>query len=352
MHWQNEPKDRLGPVVWLLVVIAIAGLLLFLSVNWTQAQDIELTWLPSVPLAFLNRDDFHWYLVSTEGRSEIAGPGELNLVWSPDGAYIAFESRRSGSNEIYVMDADGSNETRLTFSADNEYTNNPVWSPDGSMIAFEKDTEPTTVKPTNVDVYLMAPDGSNQRVLVNNSALNDGISWSPDGQFIAYSSNISGNFEIYIISIDGDRAITQQITDLQGSDRNPRWSPDGKMLAYVNYNNNLDDRQSTIQIVDLETRQAKTLGAEGYYNFNPLWSPDSQRIAFSVEHRYTMVADVASATIRWVFPNSSWLSWQNGSIIAITLSVENDPSIYIMDLNSGELHLVARNAIMPLWQPH
>ena len=63
----------------------------------------------------------------------------------------------AGNSEIYVMDADGSNQTRLTYSLRNDYT--PDWSPDGSKIVF------CSYRNNNWDVYVMNPDGSNQRQL-------------------------------------------------------------------------------------------------------------------------------------------------------------------------------------------
>src|SRR5581483_3869163 len=96
---------------------------------------------------------------------------------SPDGSKIVFVSNRDGKGEIYIMDADGSNQRNLTNNPAND--DSPAWSPDGSMIAFQSDREGT------VCIYIMNADGSNvRRVTTNPGARAD---WSHDGKRIAFS---------------------------------------------------------------------------------------------------------------------------------------------------------------------
>ena len=74
--------------------------------------------------------------------------GTSRLSWSPDGRYIAFESKRDGNWEIYVMDSDGSNPRRLTdHPAEDKY---PSWSPDGRYIAFQSNRDHD-----NWEIYVM-----------------------------------------------------------------------------------------------------------------------------------------------------------------------------------------------------
>jgi TolB protein len=73
----------------------------------------------------------------------------LNLAWSPDGTHFVYASTRTGYWEIFVVKADGSEETRLTKGM------NPTWSPDGALIAFESDRD------GNSEIYVMNADGSN-----------------------------------------------------------------------------------------------------------------------------------------------------------------------------------------------
>ncbi len=78
--------------------------------------------------------------------------------WSPDGTEIAFTSNRDGNDEIYVMNADGSNQTRLTYN--DAYDGMPAWSPDGTRIAFESRRDSN-----GSAIYVMNADGSNQTQL-------------------------------------------------------------------------------------------------------------------------------------------------------------------------------------------
>jgi Tol biopolymer transport system component len=145
-------------------------------------------------------------------------------VWSPDGSRLAFERdivivTRTlpfvWNPEIYVVDADGSNQTRLTDNlAKDQY---PTWSPDGSGLAFESDRD------GNTEIYVMDADGSNQRNLTNNPGWDWAPAWSPDGSGLAFESNRDGNTEIYVMDADGSNQ--RNLTGNPGRDSNPVWSP-------------------------------------------------------------------------------------------------------------------------------
>src|SRR3990170_3930701 len=113
---------------------------------------------------------------------------------SPTGL-IAFESDRDGNREIYVMNADGTSQTRLT--------NNPAmdvfssWSPDGTKIAF------ASTRDGNAEIYVMNADGTSQTNISNNLASDINPSWSHDGTKIAFESTRDGNDQIYVMNADG-----------------------------------------------------------------------------------------------------------------------------------------------------
>jgi len=98
----------------------------------------------------------------------------------PASEKIAFVSLRDGNSEVYVMDADGSNQTNLSNNAADDFF--PAWSPDGSRMLFvtDRNTEPTDFD-GNWEVYVMQADGTGQRNLCNNPDYNWMQCWSPDG---------------------------------------------------------------------------------------------------------------------------------------------------------------------------
>ena len=123
-------------------------------------------------------------------------------------AQIAFVSKRDGNAEIYVMDADGGNQRRLTNNRGDEW--DPSWSPDGRKIVFSSDRDGHVINGRSAyEIYVMNADGGNPQNLTNNPNYDRYPSWSPDGERIAFArwdgtiKNLTINFEIYVMDADG-----------------------------------------------------------------------------------------------------------------------------------------------------
>jgi Tol biopolymer transport system component len=163
------------------------------------------------------------------GRDPLTSANDWEPSWSPDGRYIAFASQRDGNPEIYLMNADGTDQRRLTHFDGEDWQ--AAWSPDSSQIAFARGEN------SNWDIYIMGvSDGGIQgdaslRRLTDNDTSDGFPAWSLDGTQIVFISSRDGNKEIYIMNADGSNQ--QRLTHNNVDDTFPRWSPDGKRIVYV-----------------------------------------------------------------------------------------------------------------------
>ena len=139
---------------------------------------------------------------------------------------IAFSSNRDGDSEIYVMDADGSNQINLTNdpAADDAQ---PALSPDGSQIAFVSNRDSSRNA-----IYVMKADGSKPTRLTNDRSWNLQPTFSPDGKKIAYVCDPDdvSNFDICVINADGSGQ--KHLTTDRGPDTSPSFSADGRKIAF------------------------------------------------------------------------------------------------------------------------
>ena len=171
---------------------------------------------------------FEIYVMDTDGgnpQNLTNNPNDDRYPsWSPDGKRIVFMAQRPGhfrgklgiTSEIYVMDADGGNQQRLTENRKNDWY--PSWSPDGERIAFAADRKGDF---ENFEIYVMDADGGNPQNLTNHRSGDSAPSWSSDGKRIAFSSWRDGNSEIYVMDADGDNP--QNLTNNQRDDFSPAW---------------------------------------------------------------------------------------------------------------------------------
>jgi Tol biopolymer transport system component len=182
-------------------------------------------------------------------------------------AKIVFSSARDGNNEIYVMDADGSGQTRLTSNpAADGY---PAWSPDGSKIAFTSDRD------GNLEIYVMNADGTGQTRITNNAAADVYPAWSPDGSKIAFTSNRDGNLEVYVMNANGSGQTN--LTGSAGEDSLPSWSPDGSEIAFTTARDGNDE----IYVMNDSGGGQTNLTNDPANDRHPTWSPDGSQIAFN-----------------------------------------------------------------------
>ncbi len=179
---------------------------------------------------------------------------------SPDGSKVVFNGRfpASADPNVFVVNIDGTGLTQLT--ADTANDGFAAWSPDGSKIVFESNRTGTQ------QLWLMNADGSNQTQLTFDPASKDQVpDWAPDGSKIAYVVNVPGRRggDVWVINADGTdpHPITSDV-DLLGT----AWSPDGTQIATLNWTTRTVE---TMNADGSDRRAVHPLGIQ----FIPGWQP-------------------------------------------------------------------------------
>jgi len=177
---------------------------------------------------------------------------------SPNGTEIAFSMRTESGNNIFVSPLDGSLLRNLTNSGKTMETT-PAWSPSGRQIAY--------ISGMPGQVYIRDVDGSNERRIIREGGDSDGVSWSPDGKWLAFhwKPNRSNHYDIFVA--DAASGQIRQITSGNGSNESPTWAPDSRHLVFQS--NRSGSWQIYIMLLDrTDVRQITTRGN----NTSPAWS--------------------------------------------------------------------------------
>ncbi len=215
------------------------------------------------------------YVMNADGSdlTRLFGVEAFDLAWSPDGFRLAYVGTDAN---IYVINADGSERTAVTGGDPLAENTSPAWSPDGTRIAFQSWTASA-----GDDVYAMNADGSDVTRLTHDPpgtergdiARDRSPAWSPDGARIAFISNRQGTpgWGLYVMKADGSDAAL--VAESVSFDSAPAWSPDGQRIAYVS--SLLED----IYLINPDGSNPARL-TKKYDNWGPTWSPDGRHIAF------------------------------------------------------------------------
>ena len=195
-------------------------------------QVSDFRWAPdSSRLAIVVGDESGGRIVVGDLETGVTEPltleGEKVVLggWSPDGEWVVYSMMDEDRTGLFKRNPRGVQEIRITTGEDT----NAVWSPKGDLIAFNRPGD------DDLNIYVVTPDGEEERVLYHTNGTETGFEWSPDGRRLVFVSDQDGNREIYLMDADGkDEPI--RLTRNRVADDLPHWSKDGKYILFTSDN--------------------------------------------------------------------------------------------------------------------
>ena len=196
----------------------------------------------------------------------------INMLpaFSRNGGMVAFTSYMRNNPDLYVVGTGGGRPKRL--SAQRGMNTGASWSPDGSQLAI------TLSKDGNPDIYIIsASDGSIVKRLTDDSAIDTSPAWSPDGSQIAFVSDREGGPQIFVMSASGGAA--HRVSMNGDYNTTPAWSPKkgAHVLAYTTRADGVYD----IVTLDLDTKKMTRVTQGEGSNEEPAFSPNGKAVAFA-----------------------------------------------------------------------
>lgn len=263
-------------------------------------------------------------------------------VQLPPNGRIAFQTNRDGNDEIYVMNADGTGQTRITNNS--EIDRQPAYSPDGTKIAFSGQGRLTS----NGDIYVMNANGTGKTFLTDSLWFDGHPAYSPDGSRIAFVSQRDENYEVYAMNADGSGQtnLTNSPTTV---DTDPSYSSDGQKITF--------HRDGDIWVMNSDGVGKRALTNDPAPDANPVFSPDGTKIAFTSFRDgnyeiYTMNADGSGEEN--ITDNAAQDDLAAYSPDGTKIAFNRDRDMWVMNADgTGQTRLTQYppDAIFPSWGP-
>jgi serine/threonine protein kinase len=258
---------------------------------------------------------------------------------------IVFSDQRGENNnfELITLDLDLWIETQLTQSP-NANSSYPIPSPDGRTIAFQSNRD----SQDDYDIFTVNRGGGDFQRVTFNDAWDRLAAWSPDGQWILYSTEVSdGVFDLRRVSVDGTS--DELLYSNGGYNSHPRYSPDSRYLIFTSGAN--QDSGTTWDIVRLEvaSNTLVNLTNNSVNDASPVFSYDGQWIIYSTYVEETRsdglaLMDINGSNRRILF-DSTGNEWAasfspDGRYIVFTSDITGTDQLYLLNLENGEVQQI------------
>lgn len=345
-----------------LIILISGGLLQFLEIlGWdrltsTATDTLVVTATHTIPTVTANFTPAEIVPTTTFTPAPVPSPPAKE-------SSILFTSLRDGNAELYAMNADGSDQRRLTHNEAPDTS--PRRSPDGSQIVFVSSCDGVD------DLYLTDLGGGQLLRLTNDDRPDRNPAWSPDGNWIVFESqDDDGDWNIWVVRADGQSA-PQSLIEGAGQDGAPAWSPlDAEGYSWIAFHSERKGQfqiwmQEILDIDELTKGQLLQFTTDAGHHQYPAWSPDGRRLAYAliqeeqsdiyilpvpkngegtenVPQRLTRSSKKASRP-SW-YPGGGW--------IAYVLQVDGVGQIYVIpsDVESEPTHLTEeKENLSPDW---
>ena len=280
-----------------IIFLGVSMALLFLASGLLPREPSAQTTSPEGKIVYEKLGDIWVMNADGTNQTNLTNTPDINEgqpAWSPDGTKIAFtgpgelnEDGSGGLGDIYVMDADGTNRTNLTDTPDFlEYR--ASWAPSGAQLTFVREV-PGQIISEQQDIFVMDANGENANNLTQTDANEDDPAWAPDGTKIAFSGVRNSGSEIVTMDPNGQNETILSGDSFEGADRAPDWSPDSTKVVFQKqcqgvcsdaweiWGVNRDGSQDTnLTPNDLSEEDRPVTQHTG-----PSWSPDGSEITFT-----------------------------------------------------------------------